>query len=175
MITVKGQVYDGVMIKPDIDDLLEHHGVKGMKWGVRRRQLIKNGYTRRMARRQIRNEKRGNNQDVTKNRYHVVTKRNGKSYIADESGRRMRRSDYMDMKKSLKKSLKNSKNKDAYRDFKRTEKASKARSSYAEEALGLLGANFIGSDARKIASQKMNTDVVNYTNKYLADLRKKKS
>lgn len=36
MITVNGQVYDGVMIKPDIDDLLEHHGVKGQKWGIRK-------------------------------------------------------------------------------------------------------------------------------------------
>lgn len=33
MITVKGQVYDGVVIKPSLDDTLKHYGVKGMEWG----------------------------------------------------------------------------------------------------------------------------------------------
>ena len=38
MITVNGKVYDGVMMKPDLDDVLEHHGVKGMKWGFRKQK-----------------------------------------------------------------------------------------------------------------------------------------
>lgn len=33
MITVKGQVYDGVIIKPELDNLLKHYGIKGMEWG----------------------------------------------------------------------------------------------------------------------------------------------
>lgn len=32
MITINGKVYDGVAVKPDLDDALEHYGVKGMKW-----------------------------------------------------------------------------------------------------------------------------------------------
>lgn len=36
MIEINEQVYDGVIIKPDLDDLLEHHGVKGQKWGIRK-------------------------------------------------------------------------------------------------------------------------------------------
>lgn len=32
MITVNGKVYDGVAVKPDLDEALEHYGVKGMKW-----------------------------------------------------------------------------------------------------------------------------------------------
>lgn len=36
MITINGKSYDGVVIKPDIDDTLEHYGVKGQKWGVRK-------------------------------------------------------------------------------------------------------------------------------------------
>ena len=31
--------YDGVIIKPSLDDVLEHHGVKGMKWGIRKRRV----------------------------------------------------------------------------------------------------------------------------------------
>ena len=29
---IHGQFYDGIVGKPDIDDALEHYGVKGMKW-----------------------------------------------------------------------------------------------------------------------------------------------
>lgn len=28
-------MYDGVILKPSMDDILEHHGIKGQKWGVR--------------------------------------------------------------------------------------------------------------------------------------------
>lgn len=35
MININGQIYDGVMIKPELDDALEHYGVKGMKWRKR--------------------------------------------------------------------------------------------------------------------------------------------
>lgn len=36
MITVKGQVYDGIMIKPELDDLIEHHSIKSQKLGIRK-------------------------------------------------------------------------------------------------------------------------------------------
>ena len=36
MIKINGQVYDGVIIKPDLDDSLKHYGVKGMKWTKRK-------------------------------------------------------------------------------------------------------------------------------------------
>jgi len=36
MITVNGKVYDGVAVKPDLDEALEHYGVKGMKWRRRK-------------------------------------------------------------------------------------------------------------------------------------------
>lgn len=32
MIYIDDEVYDGVVIKPDLDNALEHYGVKGMKW-----------------------------------------------------------------------------------------------------------------------------------------------
>lgn len=37
--------YDGIVAKPDMDDILEHHGVKGMKWGIRRYQNADGSYT----------------------------------------------------------------------------------------------------------------------------------
>ena len=39
MITVDGQTYDGIVIKPELDDALEHYGVKGMKWKKRKAKL----------------------------------------------------------------------------------------------------------------------------------------
>ena len=39
MITVNGKVYDGVAMKPSLDEALEHYGIKGMKW----RQHLKRG------------------------------------------------------------------------------------------------------------------------------------
>lgn len=41
MININCQFYDGVIIKPSLDDVLEHHGVKGMKWGFRKRRVLK--------------------------------------------------------------------------------------------------------------------------------------
>ena len=38
--------YDGVILKPPLDDVLEHHGVKGMKWGIRK-QKVSTGLARR--------------------------------------------------------------------------------------------------------------------------------
>ena len=40
--------YDGVIIKPSLDDVLEHHGIKGMRWG-HRKQRIKKGRRRRYS------------------------------------------------------------------------------------------------------------------------------
>ena len=31
--------YDFVILKPPLDDVLEHHGVKGMKWGIRKQKI----------------------------------------------------------------------------------------------------------------------------------------
>lgn len=36
MITLNGKIYDGVAMKPELDDALRHYGVLGMRWGVRR-------------------------------------------------------------------------------------------------------------------------------------------
>ena len=40
-MNIQNQYYDGVTSKPDLDDCLEHFGIKGMKW--RRRKGKKSG------------------------------------------------------------------------------------------------------------------------------------
>ena len=32
MIKINNEVYDGVIMKPELDNALEHYGIKGMKW-----------------------------------------------------------------------------------------------------------------------------------------------
>ena len=29
-------MYDGIITKPPLEDVLEHHGIKGMRWGHRK-------------------------------------------------------------------------------------------------------------------------------------------
>ena len=44
--------YDGVIIKPDLDEAIEHYGVLGMKWGIRR-DLRNQGYVSNRTKRKI--------------------------------------------------------------------------------------------------------------------------
>lgn len=48
MININCQFYDGVIIKPSLDEVLEHHGVKGMRWGFRKRRVLKGRANRRI-------------------------------------------------------------------------------------------------------------------------------
>ena len=41
--------YDGIVGKPDIDELLEHHGVIGMKWGARKKPETKGSVKNRRS------------------------------------------------------------------------------------------------------------------------------
>lgn len=52
MITIEGQAYDGVVIKPELDDALKHYGVMGMKWGIRR-DLRRNGSVSKKTKKKI--------------------------------------------------------------------------------------------------------------------------
>lgn len=47
--------YDGVILKPDLDEALEHYGVLGMKWG-RRKQRVRNVKTTGKKRESKRND-----------------------------------------------------------------------------------------------------------------------
>lgn len=171
-------IYDYVQTKPPLnEETLAHYGVKGMRWGHRKRQLIESGFTRRLAKRQVRNERKNLNQDVTKSRYKVITKSNGKSYIADQSGNKMSRGDYKDMQRMLKKKIKSSGNKKAYKDYKKTLRATKKASFFGNsenKLLGTIGTNVMNKNKRNSANQQMNSMIANYTNTYLSNLRKKK-
>ena len=52
-------VYDYITTKPPLDEeTLMHYGVKGMKWGQRKQQLISKGMSKRDAGKQVRLEKK---------------------------------------------------------------------------------------------------------------------
>lgn len=42
MIHIDDKVYDGVAVKPDLDEALEHYGVKGTKWRRRKGKSFTN-------------------------------------------------------------------------------------------------------------------------------------
>jgi len=46
MIIIGNQVYDGVSMKPSIDDALEHYGVKGMKWHKHLKNRLRGGFAK---------------------------------------------------------------------------------------------------------------------------------
>lgn len=46
-MTIDNEFYDGIVGKPDIDELLKHYGVMGMKWGVRKQPETKGGIKKR--------------------------------------------------------------------------------------------------------------------------------
>ena len=51
-------IYDYIITKPPLDEeTLMHYGVKGMRWGQRKRELRSMGLSRRQARKQIKAEK----------------------------------------------------------------------------------------------------------------------
>lgn len=54
------EAYDGVVLKPSLDEALAHYGVPGMRWGHRKQQLRSMGLNRKQARRVIRLEKENN-------------------------------------------------------------------------------------------------------------------
>ena len=46
MIVIENKVYDGVSMKPTIDEALEHFGIKGMKWHKHLKNRLKGGFVK---------------------------------------------------------------------------------------------------------------------------------
>lgn len=46
MITINNRVYDGISMKPSLDESLEHFGVKGMKWHKHLKGRLRGGFVK---------------------------------------------------------------------------------------------------------------------------------
>ena len=46
MITINDKLYDGISMKPSLDDALEHYGVKGMKWHKHLKNKLRGGFVK---------------------------------------------------------------------------------------------------------------------------------
>ena len=145
------------------NDSLSHHGIQGMRWGVRRYQNEDGTLTPEGMR-----------------RYGVdYNKRGTKQIIADQYGKKMKRRDRRYMEKQMIKSLKKAGTKESREElarYKKAKKNSKTGVAYIGNSplMGLASYAFNTATEGKRERGKLDADtmIANYANTYLSDLEK---
>ena len=129
---------------------LYHHGILGMKWGVRRYQNADGSLTA-----------------AGKSRYHVQEGKHGKTEIVDRYGTKMKGRDRRYIEKQMKADLK-AKGGDEYKEYKNAKRQANVHRTY----------NGYETTASKVISNKgkakVNQMLADYANSYLDSLAPQK-
>ena len=135
-------------------DELYHHGVKGMKWGVRKQQRIESRFNKRVS-------KEGNN------KYGVEYNRWGNSSIRNQSGKKMSYRTQRATEKMMK-----SRDRKTYNEYKHYKNRANSGMAYvgnsADMAMTVAAINMAGQSGRDSAqykAQKMLSDYYNIQSK----------
>lgn len=148
----------------EVSDELQHHGIKGQKWGVRRFQ-----------------NKDGSLKPSGQKRYSIDHDRRGRQVIVDQNGKKMSGSDRRFMEKAMKKDLKSRLKDDKeartkYAEYKRAKRDSKQSYTYVgndmSAALMTMALNSATASTVQNGKEKVDRMVAEYANKYLDELSK---